>query len=115
MAGTERADSLTGKAESDLLASRSNLAQSDLLSSRSNSAPVSSAELLALNVRRILAKRGMTQAQLAQRLGWVTNRVNNILCCLNPVSLLTLDKIAKALQTSPSTLLRHPPKNSENS
>ena len=100
---SEQSASLTGKAESGLPAGRS------------NSAPVSSAELLALNVRRILAKRGMTQAQLAQRLGWVTNRVNNILCCLNPVSLLTLDKIAKALQTSPSTLLRHPPKKTENS
>ena len=100
---SEQSASLTGKAESGLPAGRS------------NSAPVSSAELLALNVRRILAKRGMTQAALCKQLGWQTSRIADILSCRNPISLVTLDKIAKALQTSPSTLFRQPQKKSDNS
>ena len=93
MAGSERADSLTGKAESDVLASTS---VSEL---------VSSADRLSASLRYYLAKRRLTQEQLAQRLGWQQSRVDDIVRSRNIVKIDTLDSIAKALKVAPYRLL----------
>ena len=105
MADTERANSLTGKAESDVPAGRSKLAQSDLPTGRSNSAPVSSADRLSASLRYYLAKRRLTQEQLAQRLGWDQPRIANIIRQRHPVTIETLDSLSKALHISSYRLL----------
>ena len=93
MAGSEHADRLTGKTKTDVPAGTS------------NSAPVTSADRLSASLRYYLAKRRLTQEQLAQRLGWQQSRISDIMNQRILVSIGTLDKLAKALHVSSIKLL----------
>lgn len=64
-----------------------------------------SARILAANIRRELAQRGMTQTQLATLMGVPHPRVAEILACRYNARLDTLDRVAAALGLSAVDLL----------
>ena len=65
-------------------------------------------EVLARNLRRLRREKGLTQEELADRMGINRNYVGMIERCENSPTVDMLERIAKALQVDPSFLLtRH--------
>ena len=90
---TEQSASLTGKAKTDVPVGTSKLA------------PVSSADRLSASLRYYLKKRGMTQAQLGERIGVGQSRIADILGQKSLISIGILDRLSKALHVSSYRLL----------
>jgi transcriptional regulator with XRE-family HTH domain len=57
-------------------------------------------------VREIRQKRGMTQAELGERLGFPQNRVSEIENGSRSPTLVTILRLAIALECKPSTLIK---------
>ena len=62
-------------------------------------------ELLGDHVRELRQKRGLTQTDLAQRLGVPQSRISEIESGTRVPNLVTLLRLAAALECKPSTLL----------
>ena len=63
---------------------------------------------LAANVRRILAQRGWTQADLARASGQTNNTISRIVHAVNGANIGVLASISEALNVSPNRLLAPP-------
>ncbi len=62
-------------------------------------------EIFGARVREIRRKRGMTQVELGERLGFQQNRVSEIENGSRSPTLVTILRLAVALQCKPSALL----------
>lgn len=62
-------------------------------------------EIFGARVREIRQKRGMTQVELGERLGFQQNRVSEIENGSRSPTLVTILRLAVALQCKPSALL----------
>ena len=62
-------------------------------------------EVLARNLRRLRREKGLTQEELAARMGINRNYVGMIERCENSPTVDMLERLAKALQVEPSVLL----------
>ena len=65
----------------------------------------SAGQLFGARVREIRQKRGMTQVELGERLGFPQNRVSEIENGSRSPTLVTILRLAIALDCKPSTLL----------
>ena len=55
------------------------------------------ARRIARRIRAELAERGLTQTDLAARLGWPQQRLNRRLTCTVPIDAVELEQVAAAL------------------
>ena len=60
---------------------------------------------LSKNIEREIRKSGLSQSELARRCGWPPARINEILRGKFDPRLATVEKIADALEVTPSSLL----------